>query len=89
MGGKLRVIKEHFELLFQQGIVRPSSNQWANPLHMVPKLKDDWRATGHFRKLNAETTLDRYPILLIKDISHHLHGKNISMLDLELDSRYR
>lgn len=59
MGGKLRVIKEHFELLFQQGIVRPSSNQWANPLHMVPKLKDDWRATGHFRKLNAETTLDR------------------------------
>jgi len=34
---KLRIAKEEFQRLQQLGIVRPSSSEWASPLHMAPK----------------------------------------------------
>lgn len=84
VGDKLEAAKQHFDALLNMGVIRPSSSQWANPLHMVAKPSGGWRATGDYRRLNSITVPDRYPIPLIEDLIHGLTGCEIfTVLDLE------
>ena len=65
-------------------IVRPSSSNWASPLHLVPKkTPGNWSPCGDFCALNNATIPDLYPIPHIQDFTTTLHGSTIfSKLDL-------
>jgi len=80
---KLAAAKKEFEELEKQGIVRRSSSSWSSPLHMVKKPDGTWRPCGDFRRLNLQTTPDRYTCPNMADLTSRLRGCTVfSKLDL-------
>lgn len=79
---KLSIAKATFDDMLKHGICRPSSSQYASPLHMVPKKeKNTWRPCGDYRRLNSVTKRDCYPLPQLGN--YPFHGKRIfSKLDL-------
>lgn len=64
---RMEVVKAEFEYMLEHGIIRPSSSQWASPLHVVTKPDGSLRPCGDYRRLNDQTVPDRYPLPRIDD----------------------
>lgn len=81
---KLKMAKEEFAYMCEQGICRPSKSPYASPLHLVAKKNGDWRPCGDYRRLNNATIPDKYPIPNIQDFTHNMAGATcFSKLDLK------
>ena len=74
---KLRAAKKEFDSLVSLGVIRPSKSEWASPMHCVPKPDGSWRCCGDYRRLNASTVDDKYPIRTLRDFNAELSGKRV------------
>ncbi|CAB0042446.1 unnamed protein product [Trichogramma brassicae] len=81
-GERLEAAKSEFANLLERRIIRPSSSQWASPLHLVPKPGGSWRVTGDYRLLNTRTRPDRHPLPIIEDLLQEIGGDVFSVVDL-------
>ena len=77
------VAMAEFKKMEDLGIIWRSNSLWSSPLHITHKLGGGWRPCGDFRRLNAVTIDDCYPIPHIGDFNGNLQGKTIfSKIDL-------
>jgi len=81
---KLTEAKKIFDDMVNKGIIRSSDSNWSSPLLMKLKSDKTWRCCGDYRRLNAITKKDEYPVPLIRDITTRLaEAKFFTKLDLE------
>ena len=80
---KLAIAKQEFDKLVELGICYRGKSEWASPLMVAPKPGGGWRVCGDYRRLNAATTDDKYPVKTLTDFTANLAGKKIfSKIDL-------
>ena len=61
-------IDRQVEELLQLGLVRPSSSEWTSPVVLVKKADGSWRMCCDYRKLNAVTKPQSYPLPRLEDV---------------------
>ncbi len=80
---KHRIAEEEFLVLENARIIRHSNLRWASPLHLVPKKDGSWRPCGDYRRLNAVTIPDSYPLPNMQSLNDRMAGCTVfSKIDL-------
>lgn len=69
--------------MLELGVIEPSKSEWSSPIVIVPKKDNTIRVCIDFRKLNAQSRFDAYPMPRIDDLLERIgQAKYITTLDL-------
>ncbi|CAM4665453.1 unnamed protein product [Caretta caretta] len=76
-------IEREIQDMLQMSVIRPSGSAWASPVVLVPKPDGEIRFCMDYRKLNAVTHPDNYPMPRTDELLEKLgQAQFISTLDL-------
>ena len=84
---KRKIVEEELDKMLAAGVIRPSQSPWASPITLVAKRDGSTRFCVDFRKVNASTVKDAYPLPMIQDIFDTMQGATI-FTTLDLRSGY-
>ncbi len=77
------LVKEHIDHMLEMGVIEPSVSPWASPIVIVKKHDGTDRFCVDFRKVNAVTKRDVYPLPVINEILELLGNATLfTSLDL-------
>ncbi|KAJ8032186.1 hypothetical protein HOLleu_25640 [Holothuria leucospilota] len=78
-----QVVTDLLQEMFEAGVVKPTSSVWSSPVVLVKKKNGQIRFCVDYRKVNAATMKDSYPIPRITESADALNGSRwFSTLDL-------
>ena len=76
-------VKQELREMLAEGVIEPSQSDWASPIVLVRKKDGSIRLCVDYRKLNAQSRTDAYPMPRIEDILDRVgKAKFITTLDL-------
>ena len=82
-GDKKVQVEEQLRQWEAEKVIERCDSNWASPIHAVMKPDGSWRVCGDFRRLNAMTKLDRYPLPALTTFNERLAGCSVfSKIDL-------
>ena len=67
-------VDKEMSRILEQGVVEPSQSPWASPVVLVRKKDGSIRFCVDYRKLNAITRFDAYPLPRIDKTIENLSG---------------
>lgn len=71
------------DYLVREGLAEPSSSPWSSPCLLVPKSDGNYRFCTDYRKINAVTVPDCFPLPRMEDCIDNLSSAQfVSKLDL-------
>ncbi|XP_029928572.1 uncharacterized protein LOC115374014 [Myripristis murdjan] len=77
------VLMEEIEVMLELGVIEPSTSEWSNPVVLVIKKDGSIRFCIDFRKVNAQSDFDAYPLPRLDDLIEQVgQARFISTLDL-------
>ena len=78
-----KIIEDNINEMLKEHIITPSNSPWASPVVLAPKKNGSLRFCIDYRKLNAVSIRDAYPIPRVDDTLDALgEAKFISTIDL-------
>jgi Reverse transcriptase (RNA-dependent DNA polymerase) len=79
--------KEEIDKIVAQGVIEPATCEWASPIVLVPKSDGSLRFCVDYRKLNAITVPDTYPLPRMDECIASL-GEAVIFTTLDCNSGY-
>lgn len=81
---KQKMLEEEVRKMLEDDVIEPSKSPWSSPVILVPKKDGTQRFCVDFRRLNAVTKKDAYPLPYISSILDRLRdARYISSIDIK------
>ncbi len=80
---KKKVVQSELEAMLEMGVIEESRSDWASPIVLVPKTDGSVRFCMDYRKVNAVSKFDAYPMPRVDELLDRLDtARFYSTLDL-------
>lgn len=82
-----KIVNAELDDMLAKDVIEPSNSPWSSPIVLVKKSDNSWRFCVNYKKLNAVSTPDAYPIPYVSSILDKLRDAHF-LTTLDIKSAY-